>query len=165
MPLRHELERLPETLQELELAAESRFYEAQALLTQGHYAGSIYLAGYVAEILLKCAYCYSSGARPLDIAQGYFAPARRFGKAWCPGIEHESYHSLRFWLSVLRARRRYTRPIDAHWDNQLVRRVQRLYQIWWYSMRYHPDYALLEEARRALDDAAWLRNNYSTYRR
>ena len=38
-------------------AAEARLLEAEALLSIQQWDGTVYLAGYVAEMLLKVAYC------------------------------------------------------------------------------------------------------------
>lgn len=57
MSLKSVLSGRDETLQEVYLAAESRYRKGCFLLDGGQWDGGIYLLGYVAEILLKLAYC------------------------------------------------------------------------------------------------------------
>ena len=55
MSLRIRLEAAPETVQDFELASEQKYWEGIELMTAGHRAAGIYLAGYAVEMWLKAA--------------------------------------------------------------------------------------------------------------
>lgn len=79
-----------------------------------------------------------------------------------PRIPHEGYHSLWFWVHVLRRKRVLLgRKLAAGVDASLVQRVRRVYGIWVVDMRYKPDQALQREAEAVLDDVTWIRDRQS----
>jgi hypothetical protein len=157
--LRVRLEATPELLQDFELAAEEKYRQGLDLL-QRHPGGGIYLLGYCAEMILKYACFRAQGYRPGTVLSGLFGPARSWMMVRYPNVEPEGYHSLRFWMYYLRARRRQLgNALPARVDWQLVRRTRRLYQIWWVEMRYRPDQAQPQEAAATYDDVSWLRAN------
>lgn len=167
MALRRLLESGVESVQEMELAAGQRFAEAQVLLAEGRWAAAIYLAGYSAEMLLKCAFCYSRGASPAALVQPFFGPARHLlRRRGASAIDHESYHSLLFWCASLRAARNYhSKPLDPLIENRLCQCTRRLYQQWWVEMRYRQDRSDANSANRVFADITWLRENYRLLRR
>lgn len=138
MSLRDELHAAGgETVQDLVLAADDRFWDAYELATQGRAFAAIYLAGFVGEMLLKTAGFRFDGAAPGDPVQPRLGPARAFGTARFPTVGHESYHSLRFWAAFLEHKRAdAARPLAAPLLADLHRRVDRAHEIWWVSMRY-----------------------------
>lgn len=162
MPLRHDLESQPETLQEMELAAEDKYWEGLELMVTGRGGGGIYLMGYVAEMLLKIAYFRFTDARPADHVPSRLGPARTAGNHLIPGIGHENYHSLRFWaLLLFETRNRYHKPLPSEVEALFVQRTRRLYQTWWVEMRYRRDQSLGWNVRSVYDDVTWLRDNYA----
>ena len=159
MALRIRLENLRqhEMLQDLILAAESRYWEGLELLTSGKVDGGVYLLGYVAEMLLKHACLRIDGLGPLDPVT--LGPQRTYGRHHFKHIAHESYHSVRFWGRVLLHRRRAVgNPLPGTIERELLRRVRRLYQNWWYQIRYRSPLADATEAEQVYDDVTWLRD-------
>jgi hypothetical protein len=55
MPLRAILQHRPATIQEFQFAAEERYWDGLEFMVAGRAGGGLYLLGYVAEMLLKCA--------------------------------------------------------------------------------------------------------------
>ena len=130
-------------------------------MAAGRDGGGIYLMGYCAEMWLKIACFRVEGAMPADVAGPYFGPARQFMRVRYPTIPWESYPSLIFWMYLLRERRRAQgRPLPEAVDWQLVRRVRRLYQVWWVEMRYRPDQSQPMDVRAVYDEVTWLRDHY-----
>lgn len=162
MGLRYRLEQVPETLQEFELAADTRYWDGVELLCAGRTGGGVYLLGYVAEMLLKVSYCRYRGAGPPSLVGPMLGPARRSGRQLVPGIPHEGYHSLHFWLRLLlaeRSARGEALPPDLR--NGFHQRVRRLHQVWWVQSRYRMDRADRWSGPSALADVDWLRDNYT----
>ncbi len=156
MPLRSRLESSPETLGDFELAAEERYWEGMELLLVPRNAMGIYLLGYSAEMLLKSAFFRLDGATPRDVVKPRLKSAKTNQL-----IPAESYHSLLFWLAVIRESRiRQSKPLDAAFDRLAGRRISGIYDEWWIEMRYRPDSAQLNEAGMILEDVTWLRDNY-----
>ncbi len=157
MPLRYRIESHPETVQDLELASREKFWEGVELLAAGQLGGGIYLLGYTAEMTLKGACFRFDGALPGDLVGPRLGAARSWGKQFCPSVDPESYHSLWFWCHLLRRkRRRAGRPLAQALDDQLLRRVRRVYGIWTVAMRYQPDQALEAEAESLYNDVGWI---------
>jgi hypothetical protein len=78
-----------------------------------------------------------------------------------PNIEHESYHSVWFWMHLLRHKRRYFgTPLNDELDRHLVRHVRALFQNWTVAMRYRPEESLVNEAATAYASVTWLREHY-----
>jgi hypothetical protein len=161
MTLRRRLAQQLESVQDLELASESRSWEGLELLLVGKTSGGTYLMGFAAEMLLKCAYFRFSGAAPADAVKPRLGPARKPGQLLIPAVPHEQYHSPRFWaLLHLAARRSRHAPLAAITEAQLVQRMRRLHQNWWVEMRYRAIEPSPLEVRSVFDDVSWLRANY-----
>jgi hypothetical protein len=160
MPLRHRLLANPESVQDMIVASEARYWEGVELFVSGSSAGGIYLMGYVAEMILKTGTVLLDGARPTDLIGPRLPPTRVWAKKHLPGLVDENYHSVWFWTHVLRQKRRIAnKPFPAPIDSALVQRMRRLHGIWLVSMRYQPDRSLPMEARSVYDDATWLRDH------
>ncbi len=157
MPLRFRLEQQQETLFSFERAAAARYLEGRELMSSGYSGAGMYLMGYSAEMLLKSAYFRFSGAQPADRVSALLGPAQ-----WLiPSVPRETFHSLRFWALLLRAKRRQQNdPLSAALDAPFVSRTRCLYQNWWIGMRHRPDAAQPREALILLDDVDWLRANH-----
>lgn len=150
-----------ESLQELELAAGDRYWEGVELLAAGRFGGGIYVLGYVAEIYLKLACFRLERVRPTDPVGPFFGPARTWMNLRCAGVDRESYHSLLFWLTYLRDKRRFQgRALTGPLDWELVRRARRLYRRWWVEMRYRRDRAQPIDGQIVYDDVTWFRDHY-----
>ena len=55
-------------------------------------------------MLLKPAYFRFSGAQPGDRIATLLGPAQPTAQRLIPGVPRETYHSLRFWALLLRAK-------------------------------------------------------------
>lgn len=160
MPLRHRLQADRETVQDLEIASEQRYWEGLELLVSGYRGAGIYLLGYAAEMILKQVCFIVDGARPFDDVASRLAPVASWARRHLPGLGHEHYHSLRFWAAVLQVKRRLRgRPLAAPLQARLMQRTNRVFGIWTVAMRYRPDQSLPREARAVYDDVTWLRTH------
>lgn len=161
MPLRFRLEQQQETLFSFERAASAKYLEGHELMFSGYGGAGMYLMGYSAEMLLKSAYFRFSGALPADRIAALLGPAQQTAQQLIPGVPRETYHSLRFWALLLRAKRsQQNDPLPFAVDAPFVSRTRRLYQNWWIGMRYRPDLSQPMEALVLLEDVDWLRANY-----
>ena len=162
MPLlRTRLQNRPETAQDFEIAAESRYWEGVELSCAGRSYAAIYLLGYAAEIYLKLASLHLDGLRPTDPIKPRLPPARDWMSKYAPAVSPESYHSLIFWSTLLRVKRRWQgRPLDFSLEAGLTQRVRRIYGNWWVEMRYRHETIAPRELQSAYDDVTWLRNHY-----
>lgn len=160
MPLRYRLQAEPETVQDLEIACEQRYWEGLELLVAGYRGAGIYLLGYAAEMILKQACFLVDGARPFDHVASRLAPVASWARHHLPGLQHEHYHSLRFWAAVLQVKRQLGgQPLEAPLRDRLRQRTNRIFGIWTVAMRYRPDRSLPREARAVYDDVTWLRDH------
>ena len=162
MTLRSDLEGCSETVQEFELAARQKYFEALELMVSEHGGGGIYLMGYVAEMLLKNAFFRFTGALPADGVERRLAPARKWAEGQSLGVDPESYHSLRFWAWLLIKRREFSgAPLPVAVEGQLRRCADRLYENWWVEMRYRQDRSSTRQAETVLADVNWLYDHYA----
>lgn len=161
MPLRYRVENEPESIQELELAAREKYLEGLELMVSGQPGGGIYLMGYAAEMLLKTAFFLFEGARPADLVLPRLAPALHLAQTLIPDVNHETYHSLRFWALLLIERRcQQNRPLPDEVEARLRQGTRRLHQNWYVAMRYHADRSDRLEMRSVDDDVTWLEENH-----
>lgn len=159
MPLRHRIQSEPETVQDLVLASNEKYWEGIELLTAGRQGAGIYLLGYSAEMTLKSACFQVDGATPGEFVGPRLGPIRSWAKKHLPGIPHESYHSLWFWLQVLRRKRKLLGlPLPDLFGARITQRVHRMYGIWIVAMRYKPDQALFTEGESMYHDVTWIRD-------
>jgi hypothetical protein len=159
MPLRHRIRANPETVQDLVLASDEKYWEGIELLTVGKQGAGIYLLGYAAEMILKNACFLTDAARPGDLVGPRLGPIQKWANRHLPNIPYESYHSLRFWLCVLQEKRRLLgRPLPYLFNAKISQRIHRVYGLWIVDMRYKPDDALQREAEAVYNDVTWLRD-------
>lgn len=157
--LRHRIKSNPETVQDLAIASDEKYWEGIELLVSGRRGEGIYLLGYSVEMMLKNACFLAEGARPSDLVGPRLGPIRSWAKSALPDIPPESYHSLRFWVHVLRRKRASLgRQLPRQVDAGLVRRTHRIHGTWIVSMRYKPDQALQQEAESVYNDVTWIRD-------
>jgi len=159
MPLRRRIRNAPETIQDLALASEERYWDGVELLVSNRVGSGVYLLGYVAEMILKRAFFQLDGADPFDLVGPRLGPVRTWARSRGITTPHEGFHSLTFWLRVLRTKRaeRFSylpHPIDA----RLVQGIHRCHGIWLVDMRYQPSRLLPSEVRSIYDDVTWLRD-------
>jgi hypothetical protein len=157
--LRQSLENTVETVQELELAAEARYWEGLELMALGRRGAGIYLMGYAAEMHLELACFRLMGAAAPDPVTPLRASACRRAKQWGVTCPDEGCHSLMFWFALVeRQRADLGKPCLAV---DFGRCVERLYRSWWVEMRYRSDVATDADASRVFEDVSWLAHNYA----
>jgi hypothetical protein len=150
-----------ETVQDLVLAAEDRYWEGLELMVREQPYAGIYLMGYAAEMLLKTACFFFNGARPAEPAQGRLAPMRRLGRQHFPGAPDENFHSLVFWAEALAfTRNQAGRPLAAALLAPLRGSTARIAAEWWVEMRYRPTQAAAMCAIDVYNDVSWIRLNH-----
>ncbi len=158
MLLRQLLECTPETVQGLVLAADERYWEGYELLLAGRSFASIYLWGYVAEMLLKSAALRFDGAQPSELVGPRLGPAKTKAKELIGDIDPENYHSLVFWALLLRElRRRKNQAFHPSIGKELSNRAKRLYVHWRVNMRYRKLVIGADDAKKVLEDVDWFR--------
>ena len=159
LPLRHRILSAPETIQDLALASNEKYWEGIDLLAGGRRGAGIYLLGYAGEMILKIACFLTDGAQPHELVGPRLGPIRTWAKSQIPDTPHESYHSLRFWLRVLRRKRELLgRQFARQFGVRINQRVYRIHGIWVVGMRYKPDQALHQEVQSVYNDVTWIRD-------
>jgi hypothetical protein len=156
------LEASPETVQDMEIAAQRRLEEAYILFGAGKNHTAIYIAGLSAEMYLKTACFFLGGARPADRIQAHFAPLR--SKRYTPPFkkDFESGHGLWFWCQELLDRRRRLRRRRA--PKRFRQVAAGIYDDWFIGMRYRPGFATRDDAASFLTQVAWIANNHAVLR-
>ena len=149
-------------LQDFALAAEERFLDAQMLLARGHGTGATYVAGYVAEMLLKSAVFLFDGARPSDMIYPRLSPVKKWAQKSLPAIPFTNYHDVLFWAWVLRKRRAEKgRALPDLVAQNLMRIAYRLSRGWSVELRYFGFEVTVEDARQCFQDVAWIKKNHA----
>jgi hypothetical protein len=153
--VRTAIEAQPEMVQGLVPAGRERLGDAQAVLTGGSATGSVYLAGFCVEMVLKHAALRTEGLQPFSSVRDSLAPARGRLEHWLGPVEHESYHSLEFWALLLRETFRHRKGnVPAHIGHAVGRACQ-LYQGWLVALRYHSAMISTTDAQEFLRAAGW----------
>jgi hypothetical protein len=163
MSYRALLQSTVETVQDQTRSAELRLDEAVTLYLDGKYHSAIYMAGLAAEMFLKTACFFVSGAKnadPIRLLVG--AVNRKAHKS----ARYKSGHSLLFWYEELLARRRRAR---LGISNDLKQIVSSLSSDWFNEMRYRPGRRPDPEpsdpdALDFLEHVEWLGKNYNALR-
>lgn len=167
MTLREQILRSPETLSDMEWAAEQRFLDGRKLLFAGRFSGAVYLLGLAAEMRMKLCCFYVMGNESQSDARAQLAPARRWMRSHAPQTRDEGYHSLRFWMEFLVLRRiAEGNPLTRQWMGQLRHHIaNRLYNDWKIDMRYKETQVSESEAWRVYNDVVWLEDSWDSLRR
>lgn len=142
-------------VQQLVPAARERLGDAHAALTTGSPTGSVYLAGYGVEMVLKHAALRTEGLPPHATVRDALAPARGRLGAWLGPIEHESYHSLEFWALLLRETFRHRRGAVPALVKSAVQSACHLHQCWQVALRYRSALVAGPDAKEFLRMAGW----------
>lgn len=141
-------------VQDLVPAALERFGDAQAALISGSPTGSVYLAGYSVEMVLKHAAFRVDGLQPYDYVRDALAPARSRLKIWLGRpIEHDSYHSLKFWALLLRETHLHRRGAVPSKVSSIVQAACLLHECWQVALRYRSAMISLPDAQSFLRNA------------
>lgn len=147
----------PELVQHLLPIAEERFADAEAAYLRGTPTGTVYLAGFVVEMVLKHATLRTWGLGPHDFVQPALAPARARLKLWLGDVPHESYHSMQFWALSLRETFRHKRGCVPRHVSEAVQRACLLHPAWLVALRYRASMLQRREAEEFLSRVAWFR--------
>lgn len=145
-------------------AAEARLREAETLLENGRWDGAVYLAGYVAEMLLKVAFCNLDPTFPINgTVDSVFGPARVLWQSLAPGqpLPFQHKHSLQFWEQALEPHRRASGISPMEWGDALLmsKHLNTIRLHWQVDLRYQAPLAAPEEARTVCFAARWLFDN------
>lgn len=154
----------PETPAVMLQAAEARLREAEVLLSLQECDGAIYLAGYVAEMLLKIAYCNLESSFPANGTVDFiFGPAATLWKSIIPGktLPFQHKHNLLFWEQVLEPHRRASGKPSMDWGSALLmsKHLLTIRRNWRVDLRYQSPFVTLSEAADVCTAARWLFNN------
>ncbi len=161
--LRDRLHRHNPSVQDFELAAESRLDDAMTLLLANRLLGAIYLFGYVAEIYLKIAVYRRLGARQTAQVHVMFRQAHR--RAQELGLSQhfeqwESGHGLMFWARLLWSLPNPDgRELGSEERCSLYRHVRRIEDRWTVNMRYSVDTSSRREAETVQTSVEWIKRN------
>lgn len=160
--LRSQLSGSHETVQDLVLAAEERYWEGLELMVHQRSHAGVYLMGYAAEMLLKTACFLFDGAKPAEPAQPRLVPTKKLGEANFPDVPHESFHSLAFWAAALEYKRSVAgRPLAPPVLAALRSATLGLYDTWWVEMRYRPSGATIVDCLQLVDSVSWIRAHHT----
>ncbi len=101
----------PHSTSRLQRAAEQRFVEAECLMERRHYLAALYFYGYVAEIVLGCAYFRMRGYSPTDAIT--MSELRRIlNTAKMKSRMEDKSHPIDGWAVLLIEERAYARRIE-----------------------------------------------------
>jgi len=168
MGIRQRLSGGNSTIQDMEKALESRYYEASHLIVSpddAHRWGGIYLLGYVGEMVLKMVYFKLKGCLPGEDAWAVLknnAKSEAVGYGIVKQTSDFDFHNLQNMLDlVLWTRRNRGRVGFARISlPDLSSAVLALQANWWVPMRYFGERPLTEEVKAAYEAASWLRTYY-----
>lgn len=153
-----------DTLGEMERAAMERFWDAAALgsAPARRTTGTIYVMGYVAEILVKCAYYRVRGLLPHDTTEMELRGAR--GRATNRGLPWTgNLHNLPSWAGLLVAERQdLGRELPAVMHVSFLSAVNGIAAEWSETLRYKDIRATETEVRRVYRCVEWLVANYAS---
>ncbi len=152
-----------ECIREFELAATERYLDAIQLADSNRRTGAIYLFGYVVEMLLKVGFLRLAGyadddpVSPQDLRQHVgtnpTSTARSLG---LPGSKN--LHDLSAWSDLIIAyRSSRNRPYnDNRFAAKLHLNVSVIAHRWTEAIRYHKNYAYVQELTAVRVSSAWI---------
>ena len=168
MGIRHRLGEGEATIQDMERAMESRYYEALHLIVspdEAHRWGGVYLLGYVGEMVLKVAYFKLKDCLPGDEAWTALrdhAPEEAVISGIIETKRSFNFHNLQHLLELVLATRqdkgRVRFPSISGTD--LSNAVSKLQENWWVGMRYFGGRPTIDDVKEAFEAASWLRTFY-----
>ena len=161
---------MSETVEEMQKAAQARLPEGEALVALGHWDGGIYLLGYVAEMVLKVAYCrLDPTLSTTTVVKDVFGIAAGQWRGLFRNINlpRNYSHDILFWEVVLSEQRRTQhKPFLAAASPRaaliLSRCVQIIGQHWDVEMRYQPPKASEQDALAVRLAVRWIYANQDT---
>lgn len=163
-------DRLPEhvTLGEFEIAGEGRFQDAIILAKKGRRLAAMYLLGYVAEAVLKCAVYRLLGYAPNDLV--------RLGSGGTDdprGIAHgvlgipplpRGLHNPDLWARIIvQLRRSLNLPHAPDLCDGLRDKAEQIDSNWRVSLRYNRERTMPSDFRALWKDVVWVRTHAETF--
>lgn len=149
-----------ETMQDLELAAEQRYWEGLELAVAGHGAASIYLLGYAAEMWIKLAYYHLDQVSPGIAVNVSFnkvknANPRPVQAQW------EAGHSIEFWGDLVCLKRQNLQnAFPSLFQAVFCNHYRSVHANWRVEMRYQPVQAYPREVGDVYDSVSWIKSKY-----
>lgn len=165
MPIRSQVQSTAETIQGFEAAAEEKYEGGFNLLTYTSPGNGVYLMGYAAEMLLKCAYFRVSGlGLTVPITRLELRQARTDSTNLGVLADVEGFHNVAFWSELLTKKRlQQSRGLLASLETELNFRSSRLSQNWFVEMRYHLLQGVtIQDLEDVVDDVVWIKSNYES---
>lgn len=146
---------MAESIDQYELAAAERLYDGLAIALdpgRSESRGSVYLFGYVIEMVLKAAFFRVVGSHAADPSDSALI-AREIGRRRLQGAE---FHNLALLHEALVSARRSRRPVlENSVAAELRRRIERCESRWDVDMRYDGSRTTDVVVAEMLDDASW----------
>ena len=160
-------DRLPEhvTLGEFEIAGEDRFQDSITLVKRGRRLAAIYLLGYVAEAVLKCAFYRLWGYQAdtlirLGGPKGTDDPRRIARKDLGIHKLPKGLHNPVLWAEmIVRVRERLDQPLNPALSKGLLAKAQQIGSNWKVSLRYNHERTTVSDFRNLWKDVVWMRTN------
>ncbi len=146
-----------DSVQTFERAQVDRFWDALVCAVEGRHFIGCYLYGYVAEMILKCAYFRNVGVTITSDLKQHLQTARqqprmRLGR---------NLHDLVAWADlIIEARRMAGRSLNPALAGELVLRIGVVETHWKESLRYRPSIAAQPEAEEMNRTVEWLVGKY-----
>jgi hypothetical protein len=146
----------PNTVRQLEQAAQKRLEEAECLKTQNRWLAALYLYGYSVEMCLTAAYFRGAGfglRQPIDddVRRRRMAQARQLRHLDGEPLMNSEPHPLPGWARLLewqRLTRGRLKPREVNRLREAVRKAECVYMHWRPELRYKVANVRLEQ----LDD-------------
>lgn len=142
----------------MELAAVERFWDGLALAVSdvGRTTGSIYLLGYVTEMLLKTAYCRLVGVPASD--DMYFTVRTDQSQMYFRGTN--LHNPVAWWQLILDSRISQGIPLNPIVAAQIEFQIRTVASNWRETLRYKHSGATDAELHETFGAVEWLRSNY-----
>ncbi len=155
--LRHRLEREPESISIVSLAAEQRYWDGLEALLAGRLAAAVYFFGLSVEIHLKVAAAKVDGLPPTTDLRAWLNTTKQLMNV-APSVVPEGFHSILYWSGYIQRRRSVqSKPLPQDTAEKLRRHTMAVYATWWNEMRYHPEQVSANEAKMVYRAASWAR--------
>jgi HEPN domain-containing protein len=136
-------------------AADERLSDAHAVLDGGSPTGSVYLAGYAVELVLKHAALRVDRASPTSHPLDAIATSRARLKPLLGEIDPMSNHGLLFLAVLLQAAWRYRHSQVPQVVSEAVNRAKKLNKCWSVDLRYQAGLVAQKDALQFVGEARW----------
>ena len=166
MPIRSQVQALPETVRGFEAAAEEKYEDGFNLMASSSPGNGLYLMGYAAEMLLKSAYFRLIGlGETVPITRQHLQQARSEAKSAGVVTVDEQFHNVEFWGElIIKIRLGQSRGFSETFAASLKHHTKRLAQNWFVDLRYQSLQGISkQDLEDALDDVIWIKSNHEKF--